>query len=537
MTQSWGQIWKKHEVSLLVAIMVVIVLTTLLDTQHNYWQDPRSSLIDLTRLTTQLGLIALGAAVVIIAGGIDLSTGSVIAFSGTICGSLLLLLAPEAMLNNQPLDVSTIGVAIAGTLLVGVLIGSLHAWLITVIGLPPFVATLGTLVGLRSLSVAIVRSVSNAVIGGDSSQINIPDKGFRFIAESIWIPAVLLAVVAMAIWLLLSKTVTGRHLYALGGNEQAARLSGIQTDRLKWLAYCISSVLASLAGIIAIGEQSAAVPETLGVSAELNAIAAAVVGGCSLQGGIGTVPGTLLGAVFLRTVVDGVAKIIKSDSHVYEGFIVGVLVVCAVTFSRSTDAARRRPPLFAGRLGLVTIANLTLLAAAMMALIGTKLVAGRTQMDAVWLASLTGLSTCLLLLIVRSNGTPRTKQRLGAVWAVVTIASMIGGDLAYPGWQQRMALASAASLGGKVYENESGIVFDLAGSRCNDAALRRLAPRMKFFAKLHELRLQQTAVTDDGLKSLEKLTQLRRLDASESKITKGGLMRIKRTLSSLETVP
>src|SRR5262245_40291156 len=81
-----------------------------------------------------------------------------------------------------------------------------------------------------------------------------------------------------------------RHLYALGGNEQAARLSGIQTDRLKWLAYCISAVLSSIAGILYIGDQSVADPQTLGRGYELNAIAAAVVGGCSLQGGAGTIP-------------------------------------------------------------------------------------------------------------------------------------------------------------------------------------------------------------------------------------------------------
>ena len=537
MSEAWARFWRRHEASLLVAIGVVIVLTTLLDAQHNYWRDPQASLIDLTRQTTQLGLISLGAAIVIISGGIDLSTGSVIAFSGTVCASLLLLLSPEAMLGNQQLDVTTMGLAISGTLVVGLLIGSLHAWLITVVGLPPFVATLGTLVGLRSLSMAIIENVTLSVIGGASSQININDRGFRYLAQSIWIPAVLLAVLALATWLLLAKTVTGRHLYALGGNEQAARLSGIQTDRLKWLAYCLSSVLASLAGVLAICDQSAAVPQTLGRGAELNAIAAAVVGGCSLQGGIGTVPGTLLGALFLRVVIDGVAKIIKTGAHIYEGFIVGVLVVFAVTFTRGVDASRRKQPLFTGGLGLVTILNLTFLSGTMMALIGTKLVAGHTQLDATWLASLIGLSTCLLLLIVRWDGSQIAKRRLGAAWVIVTIASIIGCDLAYPGWQRRAAVSTATSLGGKVFENEQGIVFDLTGSRCNDASMRHLSPRLKYFAHLHELSLQQTAVTDDGLKSLEKLTHLKRLDTTGSKITPGALARLKRTLSNLETVP
>lgn len=531
------RIWRKHEFSLTVAILFVTVLTALLDVQHNYWHDPQTSLIDLTRQTSQLGLIALGAAIVIISGGIDLSTGSVIAFSGTVCASLLLLLSPEAMLGNTPLDYSTMGLAIGGTLLVGLLIGSLHAWLITVVGLPPFVATLGTLVGLRSLSMAIVESVTLAVIDGASSQINIKDKAFRYLATSIWIPAVLLGILALATWVLLGKTVAGRHLYALGGNEQAARLSGIQTDRLKWLAYCLNALLASLAGIIAIGEQSAAAPQTLGRGAELNAIAAAVVGGCSLQGGIGTVPGTLLGALFLRVVIDGVAKIIKTGAHIYEGFIVGVLVVFAVTFTRGSDTSRQRPALFSGWLGLVTILNLTFLAGTMMALVGTKLVAGQTQMSSAWLAALTGLSTMALLLIVRMHRTTNAKRRLGVAWAVATIAIFIGSDRAYPGWQRRVVVSTAASLGGRVFENEQGIVVDLNGSRCNDAVLRKLAPRLKYFENFRELRLQKTDVTDDGLKPLEKLTQLRRLDAAESKVTRAGTARLKRVLSDLDSVP
>jgi hypothetical protein len=245
----------------------------------------------------------------------------------------------------------------------------------------------------------------------------------------------------------------------------------------------------------------------------------------------------LLGALFLRVVIDGVAKIIKTGAHIYEGFIVGVLVVFAVTFTRRADTSRRRIPLFSGGLGLVTILNLTLLSGTMMALIGTKLVAGHTQMDATWLATLIGLSTCLLLLIVRWNGPIPQQRKLGIVWAILTLVALIGGDRAYPGWQRRMAVSTVASLGGKVFESDQGIVCDLAESRCNDASLRRLAPRLRYFANLTELRLQQTSVTDDGLKSLEKLTQLKRLNATGSKITPGALTRLKRTVSGLETTP
>jgi len=160
----------------------------------------------------------------------------------------------------------------------------------------------------------------------------------------------------------MSRTITGRHLYALGGNDAAAKLSGIRTDGLKWLAYCLSAILSSLAGILQFAEVAVIEPESQGKGYELYAIAAAVVGGCSLQCGVGTIPGTLLGALFLRMVMDGVAKVIKVSSDVYEGLIVGGVVVIAVAFTQLFQARRQGKQFFPGALGWVTILNLTLLA-------------------------------------------------------------------------------------------------------------------------------------------------------------------------------
>jgi ribose/xylose/arabinose/galactoside ABC-type transport system permease subunit len=348
------------------------------------------------RQTSLLGITALGAAIVIIAGGIDLSIGSVIAFSGTVCACLLLWLAPEAMASpREPhLSVGVIAVAIGGTLLVGFLIGSLHAWLVTVIGLPPFVATLASLVGLRSLARALVPVVHGHVSPGAAvqNQINIFDAGFRYLETSIWIPAVTFALLAGLCGLVLTRTVVGRHLVAMGGNEQAARLSGIRTDRLKWLAYCASAMLASVAGIFYVCAQSVAKPEVLGMGYELNAIAAAVVGGCSLQGGVGTIPGVMLGALFLRTVIDGIAKVIDRNADMYEGFIVGVLVVLAVSFSQVRGAGGTRKQFFPGALGGVMVLLLALLAAMV-----TSFFAGRSAVSAAFWATLLVLGGVKLL--------------------------------------------------------------------------------------------------------------------------------------------
>ncbi|MBL8828502.1 MAG: ABC transporter permease, partial [Planctomycetaceae bacterium] len=144
----FGAAWRRGERGLALAILVVLVLTILFDPQRNYLVNPQMSGVDIARQTAMLGIFALGSAIVIIAGGIDLSCGSVIAFSGTMCAVFMTLLAPQEMRQGQPLGLGVMLVAICGTMCVGFLIGSLHAWLITVVGLPPFVATLATLVGL-----------------------------------------------------------------------------------------------------------------------------------------------------------------------------------------------------------------------------------------------------------------------------------------------------------------------------------------------------------------------------------------------------
>jgi ribose/xylose/arabinose/galactoside ABC-type transport system permease subunit len=522
--------WRRHETSLMFAILMVAILTTLLDAQHNYWTNPRASLIDLTRQWSMLSLFALGSAIVIIAGGIDLSTGSVIAFSGTFCATLLLWIAPEEMTKALPLPMWVMVVAIAGTLLCGFLIGSLHAWLITVIGLPPFVATLATLVGLRSLARAMCEAITLNVLGGMSTQISLFDRNLRYLAQSVWIPMVLVIGLSILCGLLLSRTVYGRHLYALGGNEQAARLSGIRTDRLKWLAYSISSMLASCAGILYICEQSVADPQTLGRGYELNAIAAAVVGGCSLQGGVGTISGTLLGALFLRTVIDGVSKIIKTGADVYEGLIVGVVVVFAVVFTQNEATARARRSLFAGPLGVVTIINMTLVAGALMALIGVRLLTGVVTMNTLWLANFTMLSVATLLCLSRWMKTDHNWRRAGIAWAIATIVGGIGLDVAYPNYQLRRAMSTVSGLGGKVVSNEAGLVVDLQQSPLTDDDWRGLASNLALLPNLAEVRLNNTAITDRTVDTLARWDKLKSLDLRHTATTPTAIQRLQRKL-------
>lgn len=410
-TPAWRRVAQRGEWGLLVAIVIVLFATERLDALHIYSRQPWESFVDIVRQTSMLGIFALGSAIVIIAGGIDLSSGSVIAFSGTVCATVMLILAPEEMRDAQPLGAGVISLAILATLVVGFLIGTLHTWLITIVGLPPFVATLATLVGLRSFGRSLVENVTAEMLGGKSTQIQIYDSSFRYLATSVWIPAVLFALLALAMWVLLNSTVYGRHLYALGGNEEAARLSGIRTDRLKWLAYSLGAMTASLAGMLYIGDQSVADPQTLGRGYELNAIAAAVVGGCSLQGGVGTVPGVVLGVTFLRVVIDAVSKLIKTGADVYEGLIVGILVVLAVAFNELRQSRATRRHFFAGALG--TLAGLTLV---VFVAIQSAIAFGATsQLGTTKAGAIAGGLALAVLVAVKAWETRASRQTSGGV--------------------------------------------------------------------------------------------------------------------------
>ncbi len=363
---SW--LLRPGEWTLVLAIIVAIVATAAIDANHSYFFRPLESLRDIARNTALLGIFALGATVVIIAGGIDLSAGSMIALSGTICATTMLAVSPQAMIAFKPVGPAVVATAMAASLFAGFLVGTLHAWLITAIRLPPFIATLATLVGLRSLARALCEGSTAALTPTKSALINIADPVFKAIRDNVSLPVAVFGVLALVTWLILTRTVLGRHLHALGGNEQAARLAGIRTENVKWFAYCYGAMTAALAGLFYVANESVAAPVNQGRGHELNAIAAAVVGGCSLTGGVGTVPGTVLGTIFLRVVIDAVSKIIKTGADVYEGLIVGVVVVVAVTFSQLGQMDRHGRRLLPGALGLCVIPTLALLCGGVAAL-------------------------------------------------------------------------------------------------------------------------------------------------------------------------
>jgi ribose/xylose/arabinose/galactoside ABC-type transport system permease subunit len=273
------------------------------------------------------------------------------------------VLAPigeDNLRDSTDVGIVVVSTAISTTLLVGLMVGTMHAWLITVIRLPPFVATLASLVGLRSLA-KIMNQAVTAQLGNQVTKVRADDVTFEQLRQW-WVAPVVFLVLSLLCWFLMNRTVVGRHLYAMGGNEEAARLSGIRTDWLKWLAYSIGSITAAIAGILYTAKVGAANPSTLAVGYELNAIAAAVVGGCSLQGGVGLIPGVMLGVLFLRIVIDSVAKTVRAGSDDYQGMIVGFLVVLAVAFNElRRHSGGTKKDFFPGLLGTLTIPVLAIL--------------------------------------------------------------------------------------------------------------------------------------------------------------------------------
>lgn len=386
----------RNEIGLVIATIVVLAVTTFFNS--SYLDSPAENTQKILRTTALLGIFAFGAATVIIAGGIDLSAGSVIAFSGMLFAGVIVLLAPK---SDRGLPVTTdlpiwlVLAAIAITLLSALLIGTFHTWLITVVRLPPFVATLASLVGLRSLAKVLVQNITSISHKQPKSTITLDNEWLLAVGQKggWWVPVVIWFVLAIVLWLLLSRTVVGRHLYAMGGNEQAARLSGIQTDRLKWLAYCISTVTAAIAGILYTCYIGTADPSRDGTGYELNAIAASVVGGCSLAGGIGTVTGVMLGALFLRVVIDSVEKSFSSRPDLFEGQVVGALVVLAVAFNELRNTSGWRRPFFPGILGCLNVGILSLLAG---------LITGVTSADNKLRNGLVSGGVVLALLIIKA---------------------------------------------------------------------------------------------------------------------------------------
>ena len=271
------------------------------------------------------GILALGVTFVIISSGIDLSVGTVMTFSAVMTGMFI---------TNWHLPV-WLGV-LAG-MATGSLCGMVNGLMISKMKLPPFIATLGTLNVAKGL--ALVTSQLKPIYFNETPifyQISMGSVLGKLI-PGFDIPNAVLIMFGAAIvaWLVLSKTVLGRYTFALGSNEEATRLSGVNVDQWKMMVYTLCGMFAGLAGVIMAARLNSAQP-SLGQGYELDAIAAAVIGGTSLSGGEGTIVGTIIGAFLISTLSNGLR--ILSVPQEWQTVVTGVILVLAVF----ADIARRR---------------------------------------------------------------------------------------------------------------------------------------------------------------------------------------------------
>jgi ribose/xylose/arabinose/galactoside ABC-type transport system permease subunit len=271
-----------------------------------------SNLINVARQISINGILAVGVTYALLTGGVDLSLGSVVALSGVVAASFA-----------HPGD-GTLLLPIAAGVLVGTSTGAANGITIAYGRVAPFIVTLGMMTIARGLALVVSRGkpVSNLT----ESFTSLGGNCFGFP-----IPILILLVVGLASWILLANTRLGRHIYAVGGNEQAARAAGINVNTVKIFAYTVCGGLGGVAGVVLAARITTGQPNA-GVAYELDAIAAAVIGGTSLSGGVGSICGTLLGALLMGVINNGLDLL--NVSSYYQQIVKGLIIIAAVWLDR-----------------------------------------------------------------------------------------------------------------------------------------------------------------------------------------------------------
>jgi ribose transport system permease protein len=266
-------------------------------------------------------VLAAGMTFVILTGGIDLSVGSMLATA-----------AMTSMICS--LDPSFGAFALPIGLLTGIVLGSINGLLIAYLRLPPFIVTLGSLTAVRGLA---------RLFGSDGTVMN-PNLGFAWIGNASFLGVPILAIIALAVilisWFVLRRTVLGIWIYALGGNPAAARLSGIKVSLILLFVYAVSGMLSGLGGVMSAARLYAANGLQIGQGYELDAIAAVILGGTSFVGGVGSIWGTLVGALIIAALSNGL--VILGVSDIWQFIIKGLVIIAAVALDRFRRSGENR---------------------------------------------------------------------------------------------------------------------------------------------------------------------------------------------------
>lgn len=271
-----------------------------------------SNLLNITRRASINIVLAAGMTFIILTGGIDLSVGSIL--GTTAVAAMVVSLSPEFAMLSIP-----------AALMLGLLLGLFNGALVAFAGLPPFIVTLGTYTALRGA--AYLLADGTTVI---NSNINFEWIGNNYLGPVPWLVVIALAVIVVC-WFILRRTTLGVHIYAVGGNMQAARLTGIKVWLVLLFVYGMSGLLSGLGGIMSASRLYSA-NGNLGMGYELDAIAAVILGGTSFVGGIGTITGTLVGALIIATLNNGMT--LMGVSYFWQLVIKGAMIIIAVLIDK-----------------------------------------------------------------------------------------------------------------------------------------------------------------------------------------------------------
>ncbi len=305
----FSRIFKGSE--LLIVLVILCVLFSVLSPVFL----TVSNIINVARQISIIGIASVGLAILMISGGIDISIGSQLAFAG---------LVGAIMLNQLHLPIS---LALIVVLLVAVLIGIVNTILVTKIKIPPLIATLAMLSVIRGLGYIITRGYP--IYDFPNMILSIGKGHIGFLP----IPVLVMVFVFIIGFIFLNKTYIGRYFYALGGNAEAARLSGINVNLIRYISYCSCSVLTAIAGIILLGRINSAQPSA-GVGFEFDVITAVVLGGVSISGGVGRIYKVLLGVLIIGVINNGL--ILLNVHDYYQTVIKGAILLFAVGFDNFT---------------------------------------------------------------------------------------------------------------------------------------------------------------------------------------------------------
>lgn len=299
------------ELTTVIALIILMAVITIINSNFL----TANNLLNLLLQVTSNALIAFGMTFVILTGGIDLSVGSILALSSALTAGLLG--------SGMPVTL-----AILISLILGCILGMMNGLLISYGKLAPFIVTLATMTIFRGAT--LVYTNGNPITKGLSDTFLFQFLGQGYIV-GIPFPVIIMFIVFIVLYVLLHKTAFGKSVYAIGGNEKAAYISGVKLNKVKIIIYSISGIMASISGLIITSRLSSAQP-TAGVSYEMDAIAAVVLGGTSLSGGKGRILGTLIGALIIGVLNNGLNII--GVSAFWQQVVKGVVILIAVLIDR-----------------------------------------------------------------------------------------------------------------------------------------------------------------------------------------------------------